>query len=244
MSATAASILTQLRIVDAERAQRAVHPALNDKVGAVKSFQQRRFSHTYADLLASERYGAASRFFLEELYGPTDFTHRDTQFARVVPVLVRLFPSEIVVTVATLAELHALSETLDTAMGHHGESDSISPTAYVRAWQRTGREPDRRRQIALTLEVAQRLDRFTRNPLVRNSLKLMRAPARAAGLAELQKFLERGFDTFRAMGGAAEFASIVSSRERALASSLFDADLDDAGSRARTLEQLPSASID
>src|SRR5260221_1225907 len=111
--ATAESILANLKIVDGERRRRARQPGLSRAVAAVKAFQQRRFATTYGDLLASARYGNASRFFLDELYGPSDFSHRDTQFARVVPALVRLFPSEVVQTVATLAELHALSETLD-----------------------------------------------------------------------------------------------------------------------------------
>ncbi len=58
----------------------------------------------------------AARFFLDDLYGPEDFTRRDEQFARVVPGLVRLFPQEIVGTVISLGELHALSEQFDTAM--------------------------------------------------------------------------------------------------------------------------------
>ena len=39
-------------------------------------------------------------------------------------------------------------------------------------------------------------------PLLRNALRLMRGPARAAGLAELQHTLESGFDIFKAMKGA------------------------------------------
>jgi hypothetical protein len=221
MSATADIILANLRIVADERALRAIRPGLAEKVSTLKEFQQRRFSHTYADLLASARYGAAARFFLEELYGPEDFARRDTQFARVVPALVRLFPSEVVLTVATLARLHALSETLDTTMAGHLHGTSLEADQYIAAWQATGRSADRDAQIALTLDVAGRLDRFTRKPLLRNSLRLMRGPARAAGLAELQQFLERGFDTFRAMRGAQEFTGIVESRERALASLLF-----------------------
>ena len=61
--------------------RRAALPGLLEKVIAVKTFQQRRFSHTYADLLLSARYGAASRYFLDELYGPNDFTTRDVQAA-------------------------------------------------------------------------------------------------------------------------------------------------------------------
>lgn len=223
MPTTAATILAHLKTVDDERARRAATPGLDAKVIALKRYQQQRFSHTYADLLESPRYGAAARFFLDELYGPSDFTRRDAQFARVVPALVRLFPTEIVETVAALAELHALSETLDTLMGSQLDEEAIAGIEYVVAWQATGRMTERDAQIALTLDVAGRLDRFTRRVLVRNSLRLMRGPARAAGLTDLQRFLEAGFDTFRAMHGAQEFIGTVSQRERALASALFAA---------------------
>jgi hypothetical protein len=225
MTATAEAILATLRIVDGERRRRADDAGLTHRVAGVKAFQQLRFSHTYADLLGTARYGAATRFFLEELYGPADFTRRDTQFARVVPSMVRLFPQAVVDTVAALADLHALSETLDTAMASHLSDIPVVPLQYVRAWQETGRSEDRQIQITLTLNVAARLDRLTHKPLLRNSLRLMRGSARAAGLAELQQFLEAGFDTFRAMKGAEEFMGIVQTREQALASALFDADL-------------------
>ena len=59
--------------------------------------------------------------------------------------------------------------------------------------------------------------------MLRNALRLMRGPARAAGLAEVQRSLETGFDVFRAMKGAQEFIALIDSRERALAASLFAA---------------------
>ena len=47
----------------------------------------------------------------------------------------------------------------------------------------------------------------------------MHAPARAAGLAALQAFLEAGFDAFATMGGAHDFLATVERRELALAKS-------------------------
>ena len=243
MSVAAEAILANLQIVADERAVRLAAPGLPEKVAALKEFQQRRFSHTYADLLKTKRYGPASRFFLDELYGPGDFSRRDTQFARVVPALVSLFPNEIVQTVATLAQLHALSESLDTVMAANMDAAAITPERYIQAWQATARAADREAQIVLTLEVASRLDRVTRKPLLRNSLRLMRGPARAAGLVDLQQFLERGFDTFRAMSGAQEFVTVIESRERVLAASLFQADLTDTerdGVLECALAQLPT----
>ena len=225
MSTAVERILSNLSVVEAERAHRLEVSELGSRVIALKLYQQRRFSHTYADLLQHPRYGAASRFFLEELYSPKDFTRRDEQFARVVPGMVRLFPIDIVETVAALAQLHALSETLDSAMGSKLKRLPIDKKEYVHAWQVTGRHRDRELQVDLTLDVAHRLDRLTTRNLMRTSLRLMRAPARAAGLSQLQHFLESGFDTFREMKGAGEFMEIVRSREHALALALFDMDL-------------------
>jgi hypothetical protein len=240
MSADANSILEHLRIVDAERRRRSTSSDLTARVHALKAYQQRRFAHSYADLLATSRYGNAARFFLDELYGPHDFSERDAQFARVVPALVRLFPQEIVATVDTLAQLHALSETLDTIAGAHLAAPYVDAAAYARAWQGAGHVAEREQQIALTLAVGESLDRLTRNPLLRHTLRMMRGPAKAAGLGELQRFLESGFETFKAMKGAREFLATIATRERGLARALFAASLDNEGHLGDTaLGQLP-----
>ena len=214
-------ILEHLGTVAALRAHRVADRELGDRVRALKAYQARRFELTYADLLAHPRYQGASRFFLEELYGPQEFAERDAQFARVVPGLVRLFPSELVGTVAMLGELHALSEALDDTAARHLPRLPPDAPGYAQAWQATGRAPAREQQIALTLAIGAALDRYTRNRLLRTTLRMMRGPAQAAGLADLQRFLESGFDTFGAMKGAADFLGWVGARERALAAALF-----------------------
>lgn len=234
MPATVESILAHLHTVERERGARAASPALLKRVQALKDYQQRRFSHTYADLLATPRYAGAARFFLDELYGPGDFSQRDAQFARVVPALVRLFPHDVVETVDTLAQLHALSERLDSATARHLADEQVNASVYIDAWQATGQVAEREMQIALTLSVGRSLDELTRKPLLRHSLRMMRGPARAAGLSALQRFLENGFDTFLAMRGAEEFLATVSAREHRLAVCLFDRE-----ARTAALGQLP-----
>jgi len=61
----------------------------------------------------------------------------------------------------------------------------------------------------------------TRSPLLGATLRRMRRPARAAGFARLQTFLEDGLSAFTAMGGAAEFLAISTSNERATVDNLF-----------------------
>jgi hypothetical protein len=221
-------ILTHLNAVQAERERHRQSPQLHARVQAVKDYQQRRFAATYDDLLVNPRYRPAARFFLDELYGPEDFSQRDAQFARVVPALVRIFPDDIVATVATLTTLHALSESLDTEMGSRLASEDVNAASYTAAWQATARADDRKSQIDLMLSVGASLDKLTRKPLVRASLLMMRGPARAAGLGELQTLLETGFEAFRSMKGASDFLTIVRQRETDLCTALFGASSADA----------------
>lgn len=224
-----AEILACLNDVAVERAARALDAGLRDRVVAVKGFQRQRFAATYSDLLSIPRYAGAASFFLDDLYGPGDFTRRDEEFGRIVPPLLRLFPAEIVGTVLKLVRLHALSEQLDTLMAAALENADFDDVAYARAWRKVGRPADRGHQVDWMLAVGAGLDRYTRNPLMRHSLRFMRGPARAAGLSELQAFLERGFETFRAMKGATEFLHTIASRERDLARALFAGDIALAG---------------
>jgi hypothetical protein len=217
------AILEQLDRVEVQRRRRTADPDLGLRVKAVKHYQALRFAQTYADLLASARYRGAARYFLDELYGPQDFTERDRQLARVVPATVRLFPAEIVDVVGAVVSLHALSEELDSALAQQLAGAELDPPRYLSAWQATGQGAQRERQIALTLEVARALDSLVHKPFLRHSLRLMRGPARAAGLGDLQQSLERGFDTFRSMRGADEFVALIGQRERLLAATLFEA---------------------
>lgn len=209
-------------------------PALLEAVREVKRFQASRFANTYVDLLQASRFRGAARFFLDELYGDKDYSSRDIQFARIAGALQTLFPHQVVATAVKLAKLHALTENLDHQMGRAwlALAEVVPPMpaiSYVKAWRSVGRLEGRTAQLAGVLEIGQELDRLTRMPGLRMMLRMMRRPARAAGLSSLQAFLESGFETFAAMGGqgtgATEFLGIISRRESALIVSLFSAEI-------------------
>lgn len=214
-------ILENLAGVQAERSRRATIPGLEDRVQAVKAFQQARLARTHADLLADARCAPAARFFLDELYGPHDFTTRDAQFARVVPALVRLFPGTPTAIVERVAALHALSEGLDTAMAEALPPGRISQAAYAQAWRRVGQMPAREQQLVWVVDIGLSLEGQAKRPVLRQTLRWMRGPAHAAGLAELQAFLEAGLSAFGQLPSAREFLDTISRRERELAAALF-----------------------
>jgi hypothetical protein len=201
------------------RASRAADPATED-YPLLKQWQAARLARTYADLLASERYGQAARFFLSDLYGPKDFRSRDKELARVVPVMVRVLPAKALFTLLEAVRMDTLSESLDTdmvlALRAAGRSRSIDWPAYVTAYRACGRRGDRERQIELIDKIGKTLDRLTTMPLMRISLGVMAGPAQLAGLSGLHSFLQRGFDAFSEMHGADEFLATVTRRETAL----------------------------
>jgi hypothetical protein len=204
-------------------------PDIGRAVAQVKRFQARRFSGTYADLLASGPYGPAARFFLEELYSDRDYAERDAQFARIATAVEKLFPRDVAETAAGLARLHALTESLDHDMARAMRPDEeAGVTAYVEAWKSVGRKEDRQRQLETVISIGAELSRVTRTPGLRLMLKMMRAPASAAGMSSLQRFLEAGFDTFGAVaksrGGAEGFLAIIRDREQQLMQALFEKD--------------------
>jgi len=189
---------------------------------AIKSFQARRFAGTYADLLATDEYGGASRFFLEDLYSDKDYSLRDAQFARIAGGLQRFFPQQVVATAVALAKLHVLTEKLDRRMAEVWSQQEQTMgldvvSLYVKCWDLVDRERDRDEQLEMVLAIGFELDRLTRVPGLRLMLKMMRRPAQAAGMGSLQSFLESGFDIFAHMSGkgagAQFFLSTIQERE-------------------------------
>lgn len=209
----------------AELRKQAGETGLAAAVHAVKQLQARRFRATYADFMDDPRRVPATRFFLEELYGEHDFAERDAQFARIAGALERTFPPALADLAVDLAEMHALTESLDHQMAGHWLvfGDVFSPSErYVRSWRRTGQRIDRERQLAVVQHMGRELEKHTRSKSLLLALRLMRRPAQAAGLSALQQFLENGFAAFGKLGNAQGFLGTIAEREQRWLDTLFD----------------------
>ncbi len=219
MDPSARKIHDALQTVFELRQRHDADPALAQASAEVKRFQARRFQATYPDLLHSPRYQSATAFFLHELYSDKDYTERDQQFSRIASTIARLFPQAVVNTAAALAEVHALTETLDDLMAQRWRAEqSANPQGsecarYVHCWRTAGDAAGRHRQLAVVLQLGQSLNRLTRAPGLRTLLRMMRRPAASAGLTAFQHFLETGFDAFAEMRGSDEFLKLVRERE-------------------------------
>ncbi|HEX3632600.1 MAG TPA: hypothetical protein VHZ01_08840 [Casimicrobiaceae bacterium] len=217
-------------IRELERAQR-LHqarqssPRLAAALDRVAAWQSRRLNATYADLVRDSRYAEAIRFFQSDLYGPGDYSRRDADLARVVPIMVRVLPDGVIAVIAKAIELSALSHELDRALvAKLGEDAPLSVASYCAAYRACDNRGERERQIALIVEVGAALDRYVHLPLLGSALAAMRRPARIAGVGALQEFLERGLLSFRGMNGAREFLTVIDARETAVMQAILAGD--------------------
>ncbi len=220
-----AELIRQLERARALHEERAASPQMAAALDRLALWQSRRLNATYVDLGQEPRYARAIVFFQTDLYGPGDFSRRDADLARVVPLMVRVLPEGVIATISEAMELSAMSRELDRALLEKLPPRApLSVAMYCAAYRGLANRGARERQIALIVAVGRALDRYVGKTLTRSALAAMRQPARVAGLSALQDFLERGFAAFRQMGGADEFLATVETRETALMTAIFDGD--------------------
>ena len=217
---SAKELASHLQRLKELRGAQAKRPA---RLAELKLFQSRRLAQTYRDLAAQPRYRVATAFFLDDLYGPKDFSARDQEMLRIVPVMSRILPSSAVQTAALAIELEALSEDLDHRLAAALGEGPLDAATYAQAYRESSTREERMHQIDLIEGVGKRLDALVRKPFVGHMLKLMRRPAHLAGLGGLQDFLEEGFASFRDMKGADAFLGTLREREEEILSRLFSA---------------------
>lgn len=210
--------------------------ALNDPVreprnalptlSPLRRWQAARLAESFADLLADPTMRPAAQFFLSDLYGDKDFTGRDRDAARILPMMARLLPEGLLHAACDAIELGALSHALDLRMAaelaRRRKPDApITLADYQKAYRAVGLRRLRRHQIDLILKVGHALDAGVHKHGVHRLLRASRLPAKMAGLSELQLFLERGFDAFAKLGGADAFLTLITERERKVSRRLF-----------------------
>lgn len=220
MSASS-QIRAALRQIESVRNEARASTELTLALRNVKRYQSQRFATTYHDLLASENCARCARFFLEELYSERDYAQRDAQFARVATAIEMTFPQPVIDLTVQLAQLHLKTETLDLQMAHFWRATPQLEDSdrYRHAWHGLDRHAQRQWQLDTVLGIGRELGKLTRKPTLRVLLKMMRQPAKVAGLSDLQRFLESGFERFAELSrrpeALSQFLSTIQCREQA-----------------------------
>jgi hypothetical protein len=197
----------------------------------LRRWQAQRLEASFDRFLVDPRRRPAAHFFLSDVYNDRDFSRRDADIARVLPMMQRVLPGALLGTLSDAIELGLLTHAFDLrvaqrlqAMG--GIRRELDAALYAQAYRDSGLPLLRGHQIDLIARVGLGLSRALRTPGVGTLLKLSRKPAKAAGLEELQGFLERGFIAFGELGDAPAFIREIEAAERGVAQRLFAGDPD------------------
>ena len=185
---------------------------------ALQRWQSARLETSFTDFLAEPRTRPAARFFLDDLYGDYDVSHRDRDVERVLPLMKKLLPAHLIETAADAIELAWISHALDLRMAEALErlaprSRKLDESLYAEAYRAVAKPRLRAHQIALILRVGKTLDDAVHKPWIPRLLRASRLPAKLAGLGTLQTFLERGFAAFKELRGADDFLAAIAKRE-------------------------------
>ena len=188
----------------------------------LQAFQAQRLESNYDEVRLVPKNRLACDFFLNELYGDSDFAQRDHDVERIYPIMVKILPGQVLETVSRAVELNAVSHELDLAMVDFLPQGAISLRDYQHAYRHSAPAQLRRYQLALILSLGRELARVVKIPLMYRLLQMCRWPAKLAGLAALQLFLERGFAAFVALDGARPFLQEIRQREVAFMQQCLD----------------------
>ncbi|MDQ3039035.1 MAG: hypothetical protein M3R16_04430 [Pseudomonadota bacterium] len=198
---------------------------------SVQAWQTQRLERSFARFLQDPSRRRAAQFFLSDVYGDRDFSQRNADIAKVMPKMQRLLPSTLLATVADGIELGVLTHALDLRMAQALQRIApgrrrLDEGLYGKAYRDVGRPLLRARQIALIDQVGQGLASALGMPGISMLLLLSRFPAKAAGLGELQLFLERGFAAFAELDDAKAFLTDIRDHEATAMARLFSGEPD------------------
>ncbi len=206
-----------------------------DSIQALQEWQCRRLLITHQDLNSQPQFADAMRFFVDELYGPKDFSQRDKDLTRVIPKLAAVLPEKALRALDDALRLNALSFNLDSAMVEvllsilgtdRLQTSAITADLYAQAYRHVERQTDRAEQIAIVEQLGIQLADVVHVRGINLLIKMARKPAEIAGVLTLHEFLAEGFAAFKQLGDVRLFLDPIISRETAIMQALLASDFD------------------
>ncbi len=204
--------------------QEAKETDLLPKIRAVQSWQCDRLLASHYDLWQKPKFQPAITFFINELYGPNDYSQRDQDMARVIPKMAKLLPKKAVESLESALHLNALSFELDMALTQQLADMPLNRDSYASAYKRCDNPGLRAQQIDYIELLGHELADVVKIRGVSTLIKLARKPAQLAGLLTLHEFLQEGFTAFKELGDVDAFIQPVVGRERQIMRDLFSED--------------------
>lgn len=198
-----------------------------EQLVALKEWQCNRLLASHYNLWEVKRFQPAITFFIDELYGPKDFTQRDEDIAKVIPKMEKWLPEKALHSLEIAIHLNSLSQDLDLLLLENldvnpANEGSLNAAHYAVAYRKCNNPEQRSLQIDHIEKLGLDLARVVKIPGIAMILKMARTPAKTIGVEALQQFLEDGFVAFKKLGKVEDFIVPIIGEERRIMQALFD----------------------
>lgn len=191
-------------------------------IRAVQDWQCKRLLVSHQEMYQQKRFRPAVEFFINELYGPKDFSQRDQDIARIVPKMSKFLPEKALQSLASALHLNTLSFELDFDLAKHLGDEPINRDTYAKAYISCDNLTARQKQIDYIRTLGQDLADVVRMKGISSLLFISRKPAKMAGVLALHEFLETGYKAFKILGNVEEFILPVINKEQLILRQLAD----------------------
>jgi hypothetical protein len=194
---------------------------------ALQIFQSNRLRRDYRDLAEIPQYELVGEFFFSEMYGPRDYTQRDSDARRLQHIL-HMLPGVHLRDVEQVLELLEMTNRLDDGLARmmlaQGLHTDFDEETYDRVYREADNYDDRLVQLGLIRSCLYNVFRLSRSHLLGMALHRSRMVARLAGFEAGHDFLRKGYDALQGVSSIDLFAETIYRRELARLDHVYERD--------------------
>ena len=196
---------------------------------ALQVFQSNRLRREYVALSKMPQYTAVGEFFFTEMYGPRDFSRRDSEAQRLQHFL-HIVPGVAAEDVEEVLRLLELTNQLDNQMARlmqvRETGLKFSEAVYEQAYRDLENYDERFEQLKLVDRCLHNVFRISRHGLIGRALRGAGIIVRIAGIGAIHQFLLKGYDAIRPVREIDTFANTIYKHELKRLNQIYERDED------------------
>lgn len=220
------------------------NPQLAARLSSIQNWQKKRMQHVHAELFAVPEHRLMTQYFLNQLYGGSNFDVLAEQCERVLKAAKTfegLLPSGVIHTALIATELSVLAIELDQELAQRLDHDlfddtydpAINDQQMIQLCRSANQLSHRFHQFDLLDELGNSLDKYVKSKFVHSVFKLSKGLSTRYGLHSLYQFTDEGFEAMKPMKSAQDFVGAFTRGERAMIQQVYAGNPNPFGRRAK-----------
>lgn len=202
------------------------NPVIAKRLQDVQSWQKERMKYTHDVFFAVPEHHLMTQYFLNRLYGGSDFDVLAKQIDRIIRnagIVEKIIPASAIRTGFAAVGLAVLAIRLDEeiaidVLNSYGADEPLTDEIMRQTYLKLDQAAARNHQMDLLDELSVSLDKYVRSALVKSAFKMSKGMAYKYKIDPLYDFIQEGFDAMKPLDSAEEFVKIFSSEERLIIS--------------------------